>query len=68
VLRVLAKRRGPMASGDALSVRVTVLEAKRSRSQPDRGVVQSSIEVLNQRNEIVATITAINLLRCRSSG
>ena len=56
----------PVRPGDALSVRVTVLDAKRSRSKPDRGIVQTSIEVLNQRGEIVATMKAINLLRCRS--
>ena len=57
----------PVRPGDALSIRVTVLDAKRSRSKPDRGIVQTSIEVLNQRGEIVATVKAINLLRCRSS-
>ena len=56
----------PVRPGDALRIRVTVLDAKRSRSKPDRGIVQSSIEVLNQRGEIVATMKAINLLRCRS--
>jgi len=56
----------PVRPGDALSIRVTVLDAKRSRSKPDRGIVQTSIEVLNQRGEIVATMKAINLLRCRS--
>ena len=56
----------PVRPGDTLSIRVTVLDAKRSRSKPDRGIVQSSIEVLNQRGEIVATMKAINLLRCRS--
>ena len=56
----------PVRPGDALSIRVTVLDAKRSRSKPDRGTVRSSIEVLNQRGEIVATVKAINLLRCRS--
>ena len=58
----------PVRPGDALSIRVTVVDAKRSRSKPDRGIVQSSIQVLNQRGEIVATMKAINLLRCRSSG
>jgi acyl dehydratase len=57
----------PVRPGDALSIRVTVLDAKRSRSKPDRGIVQTSIEVLNQRGEIVATVKAVNLLRCRSS-
>jgi len=57
----------PVRPGDALRIRVTVLDAKRSRSKPDRGVVQSQIEVVNQRGEIVMSLKAINLLRTRSS-
>jgi acyl dehydratase len=38
----------PVRPGDTLSVRVTILEATRSRSKPDRGIVQSLFEVLNQ--------------------
>jgi acyl dehydratase len=57
----------PVRPGDALSVRVTVLEAKRSRSKPDRGVIRSLIEVSNQRGELVMSLQAINLLLCRES-
>lgn len=56
---------GPVRPADALSVRVTVLEARRSRSKPDRGVVRSLIEVSNQRGELVMSFKAINLLLCR---
>src|SRR5689334_13124995 len=38
----------PVRPGDVLRIRVTVLEATRSRSRPDRGVVRSLMEVLNQ--------------------
>ncbi|MCX5909260.1 MAG: MaoC family dehydratase [Deltaproteobacteria bacterium] len=55
----------PVRPGDVLSVRVTILEAKRSRSKPDRGIVHSYIEVLNQDREIVMTVKTMNLLRCR---
>jgi acyl dehydratase len=55
----------PVRPADALSVRVTVLEAKRSRSKPDRGVIRSLIEVSNQRGELVMSLKAINLLLCR---
>jgi acyl dehydratase len=55
----------PVRPADALSVRVTVLEAKRSRSKPDRGIVRSLIEVSNQRGELVMSLKAINLLLCR---
>ncbi|HKW79929.1 MAG TPA: MaoC family dehydratase [Casimicrobiaceae bacterium] len=57
----------PVRPGDTLSIRLTVTEARRSRSKPDRGMVRTLIEVLNQRGEIVSTMQAMNLLRCRSA-
>lgn len=58
----------PVRPGDRLRVRVTVTEARRSRSKPDRGVVRSFVEVLNQDREVVLTQRPINLIRCRDSG
>lgn len=57
----------PVRPGDKLSVRVTVKEANRSRSKPDRGVVRSFVEVLNQNREVVLTMKAVNLLLCRDA-
>ena len=54
----------PVRPGDELSIRVTVLEAKRSRSKPDRGVVRSFVEVINQNREVVMSMKAINLFLC----
>jgi acyl dehydratase len=58
----------PVRPGDVLHVRVTVVSAARSRSKPDRGLVRSLIETLNQREEIVMRMTAMNLIRCRTGG
>jgi acyl dehydratase len=55
----------PVRPGDVLRVRVTVVEAKRSRSKPDRGLVRSLVEVLNQDGEVVMTQRPMNLMRCR---
>jgi len=55
----------PVRPGDTLSVRVTVIEATRSRSKPDRGVVRSMVEVRNQHGETVMSLQPINLVRCR---
>jgi len=55
----------PVRPGDELCIRVKVLETRRSRSKPDRGILQSFIEVLNQNQEVVATMKALNLLKCR---
>jgi acyl dehydratase len=55
----------PVRPGDELSICVTVLETNRSRSKPDRGIVRSFIEVLNQEHEVVLTMSAVNFLLCR---
>lgn len=55
----------PVRPGDVLSIRVTIVEARRSRSRPDRGIVRSAVEVLNQRREVVMTVTANNFILCR---
>lgn len=55
----------PVRPGDSLMLRVTVTETKRSRSKPDRGVLFSFIEVLNQKHEVVMSMKAVNLLLCR---
>ena len=56
----------PVRPGDVLSVRATVLEATRSRSKPDRGLVRTHVEVLNQHGDVVFSMKAMNLLRARS--
>ena len=55
----------PVRPGDELSIRITVLETKRSRSKPDRGIVRSFIEVINQNREVVMSMKAVNLFLCR---
>ena len=55
----------PVRPGDTLSIRVTILEARRSTSKPDRGFVRSQIEVFNQDKEIVMSLKAMNLFLCR---
>ena len=56
----------PVRPGDMLGIRVTVLEASVSRSKPDRGMVRTLIEVLNQDGDLVMSCKAINLLRRRA--
>ena len=57
----------PVRPGDVLSVRLSVLEATRSRSKPDRGVVRSLCEVLNQDREVVMSLKGVNIIACRSA-
>jgi acyl dehydratase len=55
----------PVFPGDQLSIRVTVLEARRSASKPDRGILRSLIEVLNQKREVVMSLKSVNFVRAR---
>lgn len=58
----------PVRPGDTLSVRVTVLEAKPSRSKPDRGLITGLVEVLNQNGETVTSWKGMNIVRRRNPG
>jgi acyl dehydratase len=50
----------PVRPGDTLHGRFTVVEAKLSRSRPDRGIVRSRGEMVNQDNEVVMQVEAVN--------
>ena len=56
----------PVRPGDQLSVRATILDARLSRSRPERGIVRSQIETLNQDEEIVMHLTSTIFIRCRN--
>ena len=55
----------PVRPGELLSVRLSILEATRSRSKPDRGVARTLCEVLNQEREVVMSLKAMNIIACR---
>lgn len=55
----------PVRAGDRLWVRITTLDAKRSRSKPDRGVVSMLVEAFNQQDEMVMTFKATVFVGCR---
>jgi len=56
----------PVRPGDVLRLRATVLEAKPSRSKPDRGMIRSLVELRNQRDEVVMTLKPMSIVRRRS--
>lgn len=56
----------PVRPGDSLRLRTTILETRHSRSKPDRGLVRTRAELLNQDDQIVLSLVAMNLLRLRS--
>ena len=57
--------RAPVRAGDLLKVQVSIVETRRSSSKPDRGIVHSLIEVINQEGQVVMDMRGINLIACR---
>jgi acyl dehydratase len=55
-------------AGDTLRLETEILELRRSRSKHDRGVVRFRNVARNQRDEIVLTLIANALVRCKSDG
>ena len=55
----------PVRPGDVLGLRVTILEARRSRTRPEQGIVRSLVEVLNQHGEVAMSLKPVSLIRCR---
>ncbi len=52
----------PVRPGDELSIRVTVLDARPSRSKPEYGILTTFMETINQRGEVVMTSKNISIM------
>jgi acyl dehydratase len=52
--------------GDTLCVRTTTTESQRSRFRPDRSIIKTFIDVLNQYSAVVLDMKAANFIACRS--
>ena len=55
----------PVRPGDSFSLRVTILEARLSKSKPDRGITKTLGELFNQNGEIVMSVRSNGFVRCR---
>jgi acyl dehydratase len=52
----------PLRPGDTIRIRVSILEARPSRSKADRGIVRSRVEAINQNQELVLSMTTVSIL------
>jgi acyl dehydratase len=52
----------PVRPGDALRIRVTILDARSSRSKPDRGIVRARVEAINQMDDVVLSMTLVSFI------
>jgi acyl dehydratase len=58
----------PVRPGDTLRGRFHIMETRLSNSRPDRGIVRSRGEVVNQDGEVVMTVEAVNFFGRRPPG
>lgn len=56
----------PVRPGDSLRLRTTILETRRSQSKPDRGLIRTRAELLNQHDQTALSLVAMNLIRLRN--
>ena len=55
----------PVRPNDTLRLRCTILDARRSASRPDRGVLHTRAEVINQNDQTVLRLVVTNFLLVR---
>jgi acyl dehydratase len=58
----------PVRPGDVLRLRTTTVEARASRTKPDRGLVRTEVQLLNQDDQVPLRMVAMNLFRRRHPG
>jgi acyl dehydratase len=55
----------PVRPGDTLRLQTEIMEVRRSRSKPDRGIIRIRNVTTNQNGEVVQSFLASVLVRCR---
>jgi acyl dehydratase len=55
----------PVRAGQYFHVKTIILEAMRSKSKPDRGVIRHKVELLNEQNEVVMSYVAMSMFPTR---
>jgi acyl dehydratase len=55
----------PVRPGDQLTLHTTVEGARMSQSKPDRGLVTTRVELVNQAGDVALRLRVMNLIRAR---
>ncbi len=56
----------PVMAGDTIHVEVEVIEARRSKSRPGRGLVRTRNRVVKQDGKIALVYSPLRMIKCRS--
>lgn len=59
---------GPVVAGDTVHVECEVIESRRSKSRPNRGLVRTRNRVVKQDGSIVLNYTPLRMIKARSDG
>lgn len=62
------KVEGPVFAGDTIHVECEVVEARRSNSRPNRGLVRTRNRILKQDGTPAITYTPLRMIKCRGDG
>jgi acyl dehydratase len=58
----------PVLAGDTIHAECEIIEARRSRSRPGRGLVRTRVTVRKQDGQAALVYTPLRLVRCRGEG
>jgi acyl dehydratase len=59
--------KGPVFAGDTIHVECEVIEARRSRSRPNRGLVRTRNRIIKQDGTLVQLYTPLRMVKARES-
>ena len=54
-------------AGDTINAECEIIEARRSRNRPDRGLVRARVRVVKQDGTVALTYTPLRMIKCRES-
>lgn len=60
--------KGPVFAGDTIHVECEVIESRRSKSQPNRGLVRTRNRIIKQDGTLVQEYTPLRMIKCRGTG
>ena len=60
--------KAPVFAGDTIHAECEILEARRSKSRSDRGIVKCRVNVVNQTGKTVMTYTPLRMVKTRGQG
>jgi acyl dehydratase len=58
----------PVVAGDTVHAECEIIEARRSRGRPDRGLVRTRVRVVKHDRTTALTYTPLRMVKCRSGG